>query len=200
MLLVKSISVKKSLWRLKVLLLFSILFLFANVRIHSQGFRAGVFGVSQFCLGDNSEYFLNASGLGLSGEFAFFKHFGISATGQYAQVIPASNSPIVFANQITFFLGIWGRVPLFGGNISLQQSIEPGMIYQSAKVKSEYDPISSKPYTDFVIQIVSSFRYSPPALWEGALEFEIAPVYTFIPMKKNVISDFGARLGVFYKF
>ncbi len=188
---VNSIVLKK--W----LLIFSLFFI--PFFVFSQSARTGVYGISQFPVGESSEYFVNASGGGISAEFGFSEKFGESVHIQYLSVFP-KNKIIISSWQLTSLIGIWYNVSIGESGFSFQPCVEAGLIYQGSKTKEEYGKLSQRAFTDFIFQMCPSFRFKHEKFLNNHIEVELSPVWSIIPQQSGGLSFIGARLGLMYVF
>ena len=186
-----------SYYPLRYVFFLSIIFLFSS-RLYSQEVRIGASGVSQFFLDSEETLFTNATGGSVCAELAFNNSFGESVRFQYEKLFTDEHM-INSAQQISMLLGLWGRMPFAADFIFLQPSIEAGIVYQMVELSGE-SSMPDEAYTDFIMQIGLGVRFVPVKLMKGKIDFEIAPVYTIIPMSDKVFQYAGARLSIFYVF
>ena len=195
MLLTKSLVIYRN---IKVKNLFFLLILFfIPCKTFSQNVRTGIYGVSQFPLGNASEYFLNASGGGLGAEFGFSDKFGESVRIQYSTVIP-KNEIIKSSWQFTFLIGIWYGVSIGETGFSFQPCIDAGIMYLGSTTKEGYGKLSQRAYPTFIFQVCPSFRFKHEKFLARRLEIELSPVWSLVPQQTGGISFIGARLGLMY--
>ena len=197
MLLIKSITLNKKVF-CKVFLLSIILF-FLTPSVFAQHARTGVYGITQFPIGDAADYFLNASGGGACAEFGFRQNFGQSIRVHYSSVIP-QDERILSAWQFTSLLGLWFNKPLGNAGFAFQPSVEMGILYQGAKIKEGYGQMPLRAYVDFEMQLCPSFRFKNPKFLNNSLEIELSPTFCLIPQKTESFLFVGGRLGLIYVF
>ena len=182
--------------KLSRLILFFALFFFFSITAHSQEIRVGVSGVSQGFIETEDTIFCNATGGSVFTEVTFNGSFGESIRFQYCQLFSKENI-INSAQQYDFLAGLWGRIPFLHSSIFLQPSVEAGLVYQIVELSGESE-MPEGAYTDLLIQFGLGFHFIPEKLLNGSIDFEITPVYTFIPMKSKAFQCGGASIGVSY--
>lgn len=195
MLLTKSLVIYRNI-KLKKFFFLLILF-FISYNAFSQNARTGVYGVSQFPLGEASEYFLNASGGGLGAEFGFSDKFGESVRVQYSTVIP-KNKIIKSSWELTFLIGFWYEVTIGETGFSFQPCIDAGIMYQGSTTKEGYGKLSQRAYPTFIFQVCPSFRFKHEKFLARHMEIELSPVLSLVPQQTGALSFVGTRLGLMY--
>lgn len=189
-------SIKDYSFRLsKVILIFGLFFFTSS--LFAFNLRAGFYGASQFPIGEASSYFKNATGTGISEEFGFTESFGQSARLQFSRVFPRDEK-ILSAWQFAGFLGAWYHLPIGKAGFAFQPSIEAGLMYQGAKIQDGYGELPQRAYTDFVLQLIPSFRYKSEKLLSNHLEIELSPLWSIVPQSSGGLVFAGARLGIIY--
>ena len=195
MLISKSISIIKN---KKTILFVSFLFFF-SVNIFSQQLRCGIYGVSQFPVGEASEYFINTSGEGVSAELSFFKNFGGSVRIQYSFVFP-KDERIESSRQFAQLFGLWYRFPLGEKGFAFQPIFEFGFINQETKFDKDYGSLSKDNYMDVMVQFSPSFRFRNKRFLDNRVEIEFSPLWSIIPEQTIGLPFIGARLSIIYIF
>lgn len=195
MLLTKSLVIYRNI-KLKKFF-FLLIYFFISYKAFSQNVRTGIYGVSQFPLGEASEYFLNASGGGLGAEFGFSDKFGDSVRVQYSAVIP-KNEIIESSWQLTFLIGVWYGIPIGETGFSFQPCIDAGIMYQGSKIREGYGELSQRAYPTFIFQLCPSFRFKHEKFLARHMEIELSPVWSLVPQQTGGLSFVGARLGLMY--
>ncbi len=180
--------------------LFLLFFLFAFPAISfSQQLRAGLYGVSEFPVGELSKYYSNVLGEGLSAELSVMENFGISADFQIALALP-KNDKIVFTKQFSQSLGLWYSLFLGQSGFSFEPSVEFGCLIQETNTVMKQNNATDKLYFDFIARITPSFRFRHENFLDNKVEVSISPVFSFVPQKKNILTYIGARAGLTYIF
>ena len=182
----------------KILIIFLFLF-FVPFYLNSQILKAGVFGITQFPIGNGTDLFINASGGGIDAEMKFYKNFGMSVSLQGAGVIP-KNENISSSWQVTPFVGLLYYIPIGSSDFAFEPMLELGLMFQGSTIKKGFGTLSNKMYVDFVLQAAPSFRFKNERILNSCLEFEFSPLLCFVPEKKENIIYTGIRLGVKYLF
>ncbi len=183
----------------KTIKVFLFLLLFSlHHNLQAQQNRVGTSGVSQFFLNDEINYFFNTTGGSINLDLGFTKAYGLSARVQYAYVFPKDEN-ISSAHQISTMLGGWYRIPVYGTLVFFQPSLEAGIVYQSVNFVSGIEMPKSY-YPDFIMQLTPALHFVPEKIFKSKIDFEVAPVYTIIPMRSNIFQCIGGRFGISYIF
>ena len=179
---------------------FSFLFIFFYICIFisAQEIRLGISGVTQGFIDSEDVLFYNATGGSFCAEISFNGIIGESVRIQYVKLF-SKEKLITSAQQFDFLAGFWGRLPFIHPGLFLQPSIEAGLVYQMVELGGESE-MPEKSYTDLLFQLGLGFHFVPEKLLNGSIDFEITPVYTFIPMSGKAFQCGGARIGVAYIF
>ena len=182
----------------KFLIFLFCLFAFSSFAF-SQQLRAGLYGSSQFPLGEVSEYYSNVLAEGLSAELSLLENFGLVTRFQFALALP-KNEKILYTKQFTQSLGAWYSLKFGESGFSFEPSLELGCMIQESNVVQQEASLPNKLYYDLAVQVNPSFRFSHPEFLDNRVEIDLSPVVTIVPQKKSVLTYIGARIGALYLF
>lgn len=164
----------------------------------APAFRAGLFGSGEATLGDYASYISSRAGGGLSAEFALpllDGMFGAAAEVKGDRLF-ASSDKVAGGWSCAALAGVWYYLPLGKSEFVFQPEVGAGVVVHGVQTKDEIQDMPNSAYVDFAVQLAPSFRFAPANL--KGFEFELSPVYTFIPVQENVEQFLGARIGVRY--
>ena len=179
--------------------LFALFFLLLPSRAFAYHIRAGGYVAGQTPIGEANNYFAEAFGGGICGEFGFSETFGELIRLQYSGIVP-KDSALKSAWQLSQYICIWYSIPFSDTGISFTPSVELGLMFQGAKTIEGYGELPQKAYTDFTFQFCPAFRYKSEKILNNKLEIEASPALTFILQKTGGLAFFGIRLGALYVF
>ena len=171
-----------------------------------KGFAAGGDILSQFALGNYSNYAFANLGLSLTAEYTFpleLSHdldLGTSLRAEYGHVFSKAESALKSDEEVRTFCALWLRVPFSLGNqyFAFQPEVGGGLSTFFTKFKTSDGNEKSGIYLSPLISITPSLRWIPKTVQK--LEVETAPVFTIVPEKNNVTMMLGARLGAIWHF
>ena len=122
--------------------------------------------------------------------------FGVAAEVQGNRLF-ASSDQVAGGWSCAALAGVWYYLPLGKSAFVFQPEVGAGVVVHGVQTKDDIQDMPNSAYVDFAVQLAPSFRFAPANL--KGFEFELSPVYTFIPVQKNVEQFLGARIGVRYQ-
>ena len=171
-----------------------------------KGFAAGGDVLTQFAIGDYSNYAITNLGLSLAGEYTFpielpaSMDLGAALRAEYAHVFPKADTILKSDEELRFFAAMWLRIPftLGGQYFAFQPELGFGISSFFTTFKGSDGNEKSDSYLSPLISITPSVRWIPKAVQQ--LEIEVAPVFSIVPEKDNATIMLGARLGAIWHF
>jgi len=129
-------------------------------------------------------------------DFLPFLGAGITAGGNFN---PLSTDKLSSLWNLQCSAKIYGRFELFSG-FFIQPELAYGVFaYFPKKAPDSYGKLDSC-YADQFVQLAASVRYSPEALMNGLMEFELCPYYILSPEAGNINHFAGGRIGILFNF
>ena len=174
------------------------LFVFSSFAF-SQQLRAGLYGSSQFPLGEVSDYYSNVVAEGVSAELSLMDNFGLLARFQFAVALP-KDERILYTKQFTQSLCLWYSLKFGESGFSFEPSVEAGCMVQESNVIQQAGSLPNKLYFDLAVQVNPSIRFSHPKFLDNRVELDLSPVVTVVPQKESVLTYIGARIGLLYLY
>lgn len=171
-----------------------------------KGFAAGGDVLTQFAIGDYSNYAIANLGLSLAGEYTFpielpaSMDLGAALRAEYAHVFPKADTILKSDEELRFFAVMWLRIPfILGGQyFAFQPELGFGISNFFTTFKTPDGNEKRDSYLSPLISITPSVRWIPKAVQQ--LEIEVAPVFSIVPEKDNATMMLGARLGAIWHF
>ena len=167
-----------------------------------EGLAVGGFLLSQFALGEYSDFAVCNIGGGLDVEYTFPLRlpnnldFGASAHIDFAHSIPKSDSTLKSDEEIRAVAGAWLRIPFLisGHAFAFQPELTMGLSVFSTQGQDGAE--ASGGYPGLIIGLAPALRMMPKVL--NNFEIEASPLFTLVPEKSHVVTMLGIRLGLVY--
>ena len=164
--------------------------------------RVGAFGDYEPTVGDLHEFVHCSAGGGVEYEIGFRLPFNLEIGPAVHFAVngnPVRDERLASMMILKMDVGAFLRVPILNSGFFFEPEIDYGCFVYFPKASPDYVNSLQPAYADQLLQVGVGFRYAPPMILSGDLEFEITPTYTFSTEKTSSEHFIGFRVGVLYR-
>lgn len=177
---------------------FLILFSLGIVAPVFSSISVNLYGKATLPFGNYSNYVATNLGGGVGAEFGdlLIPNLGLSVHADFLAGV-LKDDRVQSMWNMAFYGGVWYRFQW--GDYAFQPEFNYGINLHSVTM----DPLWRGPENvnvDQMIQFVPAFRWTPRSNNHGKASLDVAPFYTMIFEKSNLIHQIGLKLGIVYLF